>query len=75
MKPQLVEYEKLFKPKVVHEQPTVEYNYIKIMCNIFGLIFVCIGIYILYKRKMNKEYNKIIYQGKIQNLIKSMKLH
>ena len=67
MKPQLVDYEKLFKPKVVHEQPKVEYNYIKIICNIFGLMFVCIGIYILY--------NKIMYQGKIPNLIKSMKLH
>ena len=73
MKPKLVDYQKIIKKKPIEELPKIEYNYIKIICNLLGFILVIIGLYVLYQRKLNKENNKIIYQTKIKNLVRGIK--
>ena len=73
MKPKLVDYQKIIKLKPIEEIPRVEYNYVKIICNLLGFILVVIGSYILYQRKLNKENNKTIYQEKIKNLVREIK--
>lgn len=73
MKPKLVDYKIILKPTVIEEIPKIKYNYIRIFCNLLGFILVTIGLYILYKRKINKENNKTIYQEKIRNLVREIK--
>lgn len=73
MKPKLVDYQKIIKLKPIEEIPRIEYNYVKIICNLLGFILVVIGSYILYQRKLNKENNKTIYQEKIKNLVREIK--
>ena len=73
MKPKLVDYKRIIKLKPIEEIPRIEYNYVKIICNLLGFILVVIGSYILYQRKLNKENNKTIYQEKIRNLVREIK--
>lgn len=66
MRPQLVEYEKLFKKKQIPEINSVKKNRVQIQqidnfnffFNIIGLIAIIIGLCILYYRKIHKEDNK-----------------
>lgn len=68
MKPKLVEYVIPTKPveKIIIKSKPI--NYISIFFNIFCILFVCIGMYVLYIRKENKEKNKEQYIKKVNNL-------
>lgn len=68
MKPRLVE---IIIPKKPIEKIMVKpipINYTSIFFNIFCILFICIGIYVLYIRKENKEKNKEQYITKVNNL-------
>ena len=67
MRPNLVEIiiPKKSIPKII---PVIPYDYTPIIFNICCFIFICIGIYVLYVRKENKEKNKIDYKNKVKNL-------
>ena len=67
MRPQLVEYEKIFKKKQVNEvnnipkRPKIhekQMNNFNFFMNIIGVIILIVGVCILYHRKANKEENK-----------------
>ena len=73
MKPQLVEYRKIFKKKQPNEtikvkRPNVEIqqvNSINFFINLIGLIILIGGIFLLYYRKINKEEKKKMNTQKI----------
>ena len=70
MRPQLVEYEKIFKKKQVNEvknipkQPKIHEK----QMNNFGVIILIVGFGILYHRKTNKEENKRKYNQRVIQL-------
>lgn len=70
MKPNLVEYDKIFKKKINNPviKKTIEIKQTKnhfFFFNIIGLITIVGGLIILYKRKINKEKNKRMYTQKV----------
>ena len=69
MKPHLVDIIIIPKKEIVKViPPIITYDYTSIIFNICCLIFISIGIYILYIRKENKELNKLDYKNKVTNL-------
>tara|TARA_B100001094_G_C18047197_1_gene728083 strand:- start:762 stop:1007 length:246 start_codon:yes stop_codon:yes gene_type:complete len=66
MRPQLVEYDKIFKKKLVPEIESIKKPRIQIQqidnfnffFNIVGIIVIIVGLCILYYRKVYKEDNK-----------------
>ena len=68
MRPQLVDYDKIFKKKqpvgtITVKCPTTEIQQvgsINFFINLFGLVILIGGISLLYYRKINKEENKKI---------------
>lgn len=74
MKPQLVEYGKIFKKKTIHITTEIpkkskinieqieNYNF---FFNVFAILIVITGTVILYYRNKNKEKNKRIYTQKV----------
>ena len=71
--PKLVEYDKLFKKKIKPVEkiyPTI--NYRPIIINISCLCVLALGIYILYKRKENKQINKLLYEKKVYDISKEI---
>lgn len=80
MKPRLVDLDEFFRMKnksVVTKQKNIiksntntnieGFNY-QSLFNMFGLIFITIGIFTLVKRKENKLKNKKDFEDKINNL-------
>ena len=72
MKPQLVDYDKIFKKKIPQEINTIKKkvdikqdNNFHFFFNLIGLIIIIIGAIILYYRKKNKEVNKRLYNQRI----------
>ena len=71
MKPNLVEYEKIFKKKPdipIIKKKTIEIKQTKnyfFFFNIIGIIIIFSGFIILYKRMENKEKNKRMYTQKV----------
>ena len=72
MKPTLVEYDKIFKKKLVPTEiklktsiaiPQIE-NY-HFFFNVFGIVIVIVGIITLYNRKRDKESNKRLHTQRI----------
>jgi len=77
MRPQLVEYEKIFKKKQVNEvknilkQPKIhekQMNNFNFFMNSIGVIILIVGFGILYHRKTNKEENKRKYNQRVIQL-------
>ena len=77
MRPQLVEYEKIFKKKQVNEvknipkQPKIhekQMNNFNFFMNSIGVIILIVGFGILYYRKTNKEENKWKYNQRVIQL-------
>jgi len=73
MKPALVEYDKIFKKKVVPTEILIKRpinnvcqidNY-HFVFNICSIVIVIIGIIMLYKRKIDKERNKRLHTQRI----------
>ena len=75
MKPQLVEYGKIFKKKTIHITTEIapkkskinieqieNYNF---FFNVFAILIVITGTVILYYRNKNKEKNKRMYTQKV----------
>lgn len=69
MKPRLVEII-IPKPPPVKKIITnqIKINYISLFFNIICILFLCIGGYVLYIRKENKEDNKKKYVKNINKL-------
>jgi hypothetical protein len=71
MKPQLVDYEKIFQKKQVNEvniKPKIQVKQLTtftILMNLIGLIIIIVGCSILYHRRMSKEHNKRMQTQKI----------
>ena len=71
MKPQLVDYEKIFQKKQVNEvkiKPKIQVkqiNTLNFLMNLTGLIIIIVGCSILYHRRVNKEHNKRMQTQKI----------
>jgi len=76
MKPQLVEYDKIFQKKVKVSVPQIkqskeivyQVNNSNFFFNIIGIIIIIIFIVILYYRKKNKRQNEKIYNQKVIQL-------
>ena len=78
MKPRLVDLDEFFRlenKSVVTKQKNIIKSNINIegfnyqsLFNMFGLIFITIGIFALVKRKENKLKNKTDFEDKINNL-------
>ena len=74
MKPNLVDHSLFEKPQIEIVKPilkkntTKPNNYRKYLINIFFLIMILIGIYLLYDRYKKRHDNEIIYNKKIENL-------
>lgn len=66
--PQLVDYDKLFKKKKVVKLKQINIDYFHIFITISSIVLLCIGIYCLYVRHMNKEVNKLIYEKNIHEI-------
>jgi len=75
MKPQLVDYDKLFKKKadlnpieipIKTNRPQInQIDNSYFFLNIFGLIIIVVCVILLYYRKKNKESNKRLYTQKV----------
>ena len=73
MKPKLVDHTLFDKPKIEVVKPIIKKdikpsNFRKYFINIFFLIMIIIGIYLLYDRYKKKNTNEKIYNKKIENL-------
>ena len=78
MRPQLVEYEKIFKKKKqvnevknIPKQPKIhekQMNNFNFFMNSIGVIILIVGFGILYYRKTNKEENKRKYNQRVIQL-------
>jgi len=80
MKPNLVDESilEMIKPKEIKNIKTeviVKTDYPKLIFNIMSLLLVCIGLFVLYQRKRNKEKNKIFYEKKVKNLQKEINIY
>jgi len=75
MKPNLVDIEEIIKPNSIILNPTINYDYSKIIFNVISILILILGGYVLYIRKKNKEKNKIEYQNKIKNLYKEINIY
>jgi LPXTG-motif cell wall-anchored protein len=70
MKPNLVEYEKIFKkksePVIINKNIEIKQtNNYYFFFNILGLVIIVGGGFLLYNRKRNKEKNKRMYTQKV----------
>jgi LPXTG-motif cell wall-anchored protein len=76
MKPQLVEYDKIFQKKVKINDPQIkrskeivyQVDNSNFFFNIIGLIIIIVFIIILYYRKKNKKENEKMYTQKVIQL-------
>ena len=76
MKPQLVEYDKIFQKKVKIKEPQLkkskeiiyQIDNSNFFFNIIGISIIIIFIVILYYRKKNKKQNEKIYNQKVIQL-------
>ena len=81
MKPNLVDESilEMIKPKEIISKKTElnvkKTDYPKLIFNIMSLLLVCIGLFVLYQRKKNKEKNKIFYDKKVKNLQKEINIY
>ena len=73
MKPNLVEVIIPHpKPKIIKKIHIIPINYTSLLFNLICILFIIIGIYVLYIRKENKEINKKKYIKNINNLYKKI---
>ena len=81
MKPNLVDESilEMIKPKEIISKKTElnikKTDYPKLIFNIISLLLVCIGLFVLYQRKKNKEKNKIFYEKRVKNLQKEINIY
>lgn len=81
MKPNLVDESilEMIKPKEIISKKTElnikKTDYPKLIFNIMSLLLVCIGLFVLYQRKKNKEKNKIFYDKKVKNFQKEINIY
>ena len=80
MKPNLVDESilEMIKPKEIISKKTelnIKTDYAKLIFNIMSFFMVCIGLFVLYQRKKNKEKNKIFYEKQVKNLQKEINIY
>ena len=81
MKPNLVDESilEMIKPKEIISKKTElnikKTDYAKLIFNIMSFLMVCIGLFVLYQRKKNKEKNKIFYEKRVKNLQKEINIY
>lgn len=80
MKPNLVDESilEMIKPKEIKNIKSdviVKTDYPKLIFNIMSFLMVCIGLFVLYQRKKNKEKNKIFYEKRVKNLQKEINIY
>ena len=74
MKPNLVEVIiPSPKPKIIKKIHIISpINYTSLLFNLICILFIIVGIYVLYIRKENKEINKKKYIKNVNNLYKKI---
>ena len=81
MKPNLVDESilEMIKPKEIKNIKSdvivKKTDYPKLIFNIMSFLMVCIGLFVLYQRKKNKEKNKIFYEKRVKNLQKEINIY